>query len=122
MQQGDLNEPAQREVTRLCIQSALMLLQHGAESTLVEQVSERLGLALGADSVEISISANAIVLSTLSRQRCITTTRRNVDRGINMQVVTAVQHTMIMAERGLLSIGDVRKRLIRSNRSVIHVA
>ncbi|MDT1010777.1 threonine/serine exporter family protein [Plesiomonas shigelloides] len=111
MQQGDLNEPAQREVTRLCIQSALMLLQHGAESTLVEQVSERLGLALGADSVEISISANAIVLSTLSRQRCITTTRRNVDRGINMQVVTAVQHTMIMAERGLLSIGDVRKRL-----------
>ncbi|MGL4419015.1 MAG: threonine/serine exporter, partial [Plesiomonas shigelloides] len=43
MQQGDLNEPAQREVTRLCIQSALMLLQHGAESTLVEQVSERLG-------------------------------------------------------------------------------
>lgn len=101
----------QREITRLCVQSALLLLQHGAESTLVEQVAERLGLALGVQSVESSISANAIVLSTLNNGQCITTTRRNVDRGINMQVVTEVQRTLIMAERGLLSIAEVRKRL-----------
>ncbi|MGL4979815.1 MAG: threonine/serine exporter family protein, partial [Plesiomonas sp.] len=67
----------QREITRLCVQSALLLLQHGAESTLVEQVAERLGLALGVQSVESSISANAIVLSTLNNGQCITTTRRN---------------------------------------------
>lgn len=37
--------PQQREITRLCIQCALMLLQHGAESMVVEQLSSRLGLA-----------------------------------------------------------------------------
>lgn len=53
----------QREITRLCIHCALFLLQHGAESMLVEQLSTRLGLALGVDSVESSISANAVVLT-----------------------------------------------------------
>lgn len=42
----------QRAVTRLCIQCGLLLLQHGAESALVDELSTRLGLALGMDSVE----------------------------------------------------------------------
>ncbi len=37
----------QREITRLCIQCALLLLQHGAESTVVEQLSTRLGWRWG---------------------------------------------------------------------------
>ena len=85
----------QREITRLCIQCALLLLQHGAESTVVEQLSTRLGIALGMDSVESSISANAVVLTTISHGECLTTTRKNVDRGINMQMVTEVQHIVI---------------------------
>ena len=36
----------QRAATRLCIQCGLFLLQHGAESALVEELSTRLGLAL----------------------------------------------------------------------------
>ena len=51
----------QRAVTRLCIQCGLFLLQHGAESALVDELSSRLGRALGMDSVESSISSNAIV-------------------------------------------------------------
>ncbi|MCO9667057.1 hypothetical protein KU406_23930, partial [Salmonella enterica subsp. enterica serovar Montevideo] len=35
----------QRAVTRLCIQCGLFLLQHGAESALVDELSTRLGLA-----------------------------------------------------------------------------
>ncbi len=45
----------QRAITRLCIQCGLFLLQHGAESALVEELSTRLGLALGMDSVESAI-------------------------------------------------------------------
>lgn len=97
--------------TRLCIQCALMLLQHGAESTVVEQLSSRLGLALGVDSVESSISANAIVLTTIMNGHCLTSTRKNVDRGINMHVVTEVQHAVIMAEHKLLDVAGVEKRL-----------
>lgn len=100
----------QREVTRLCIQCALFLLQHGAESALVDELSTRLGVALGMDSVESSISANAIVLSTIKDNQCLTTTRKNIDRGINMHVVTEVQHIVIMVEHKLLDSKDVLKR------------
>lgn len=101
----------QREITRLCIECALMLLQHGAESMLVEQLSARLGIALGMDNVESSISANAVVLSTISAGHCLTSTRKNTDRGINMHVVTEVQHIVIMAEHRLLESSLVAKRL-----------
>ncbi len=109
--ESDVLQQRQREVTRLCIECALMLLQHGAESMLVEQLSTRLGLALGVDSVESSISANAIVLTTLKNGYCVTSTRKNIDRGINMHVVTEVQHIVILAEHHLLDPADVKKRL-----------
>ncbi|ROP59921.1 uncharacterized membrane protein YjjP (DUF1212 family) [Enterobacter sp. BIGb0383] len=100
----------QRAVTRLCIQCGLFLLQHGAESALVDELSTRLGLALGMDSVESAISSNAIVLATIKDGHCLTSTRKNQDRGINMHVVTEVQHIVIMAEHKLLDYKDVEKR------------
>lgn len=98
------------EITRLCIQCAIFLLQHGAESALVEELSTRLGKALGMDSVELSISANAIVLTTIKDNHCLTTTRKNNDHGINMHMVTEVQHIVILAEHRLLDYKDVLKR------------
>lgn len=70
----------QRATTRLCIQCGLFLLQHGAESALVEELSTRLGLALGMDSVESAISSNAIVLTTIKDGQCLTSTRKNHDQ------------------------------------------
>lgn len=106
----DIATPQQRDATRLAIQCALFLLQHGAESALVEELSTRLGIALGMDAVESSISANAIVLTTLKNGHCLTTTRKNNDRGINMHVVTEVQHIVILAEHHLLDIHGIAKR------------
>ncbi len=100
----------QREVTRLCIQCALFLLQHGAESALVEELSTRIGIALGIDSVESAISSNAIVLTTIKNDHCMTSTRKNVDRGINMHMVTEIQHIVILAEHHLLDHHGVAKR------------
>lgn len=104
------DQSTQRAVTRLCIQCGLFLLQHGAESALVDELSTRLGLALGMDSVESAISSNAIVLTTIQNGQCLTSTRKNHDRGINMHVVTEVQHIVIMAEHKLLDIREVEKR------------
>ncbi|MFT3784522.1 MAG: threonine/serine exporter family protein [Nibricoccus sp.] len=104
-------EPVQREITRLCIESGLMLLQHGAESALVETVTRRLGLALGVRSVEVAIMANALTVTTLSENHCITTVRRNEDRGINMHVVTEVQRAMLDVEAGILDAAGYRTRL-----------
>lgn len=100
----------QRAVTRLCIQCGLFLLQHGAESALVDELSSRLGRALGMDSIESSISSNAIVLTTIKDGQCLTSTRKNQDRGINMHVVTEVQHIVILAEHHLLDYKGVEKR------------
>lgn len=101
----------QRDITRLCLHCALLLLQYGAETMLVERLSRRLGLVLGVDSVESSISSNSIVLTTIKDGHCLTSTRKSTDKGINMSVVTAVQHTVILAEHHLLDMAGVERRL-----------
>ncbi|BFU60124.1 MULTISPECIES: threonine/serine ThrE exporter family protein [Rodentibacter] len=101
----------QRAVTRACVQTALLLLQHGAESSLVVQMAQRLGTALGVESVECALSANAIVITTLSDQHCITTARKNTDKGINMQMVTDVQRIVIAVEHKLYDLDIAQKKL-----------
>ena len=103
----------QRAVTRACIQVALLLLQHGAESTVVVQMAQRLGVALGVESVECALTANAIVLTTLSDEHCITTTRKNSDKGINMQMVTDVQRIVIAVEHKLYDLEMAQQKLNR---------
>ncbi len=103
----------QREITRLCIKTALLLLQHGAESTLVVQMATRLGLALGVDSVECVLITNGVMLTTLYKDNCVTTVRRNQDKGINMHVITEVSHIVITAEHKIFDIYQVRQNLER---------
>ena len=113
MQKQATDADKQRDITRLCIQTALLLLQHGVESTVVVQMASRLGVALGVDSVECALTPNAVILSTLSNNHCITTTRKNTDKGINMQVVTEVQRIVIAAEHHIYDLRHVREKLDR---------
>lgn len=106
-----LSESDQRDITRLVISAGQRLLQHGAESTLVADVTSRLGLALGVESVEVSLSASSMVISTRHQGSCITTTRRCQDSGINMQIVTDIQRICILTERGQLDRHDVHHKL-----------
>lgn len=111
MNRPSFTEVQQRELTKTCADTGIMLLQYSAESALVESVTRRMGKALGADAVEVALMANAITVTTLCGERGDTTVRRNLDRGINMQVVTEVQHTMLEAEKKSLSIEEVQQRL-----------
>ena len=108
-----MEQEHQRAVTRACVQVALLLLQHGAESTVVVQMAQRLGVALGVESVECALTANAIVLTTLSDEHCITTTRKNSDKGINMQMVTDVQRIVIAVEHKLYDLEMTQQKLNR---------
>jgi len=101
----------QREITHLCVQTGLLLMQHSAESALVENVTRRIGIALGARSVEVAIMANAITVTTLCEGKSMTTVRRNEDRGINMHMITEVQRALLDVEAGTLDMGGYRKRL-----------
>lgn len=108
-----LNQDAQTELTRIAVTAGQILHQHGAESRLVEQTTQRIGLALGAQSIELSVSSDAIVITSLFEGNCITTTRRCYDRGINMQMVCDVLRICVMLEKRLLDATQVKERLAR---------
>ena len=101
----------QKSITRICAQSGLMLMQHGAESALVESVMRRLGLALGMEEVELALMANGLTVTTLHQGRTDTLVRRTLDRGLNMHIVTEVQRTMLLAEEGRLDFAGVEHAL-----------
>jgi uncharacterized membrane protein YjjP (DUF1212 family) len=106
-----ISEPEQREITRLCMMAAQLIMQHGAESALVESITVRLGLALGLDAVDLGVTANALALTTFSSDHCITTVRRILDHGINMHVVTEVQRAMLQVEKNHLDAAQTRELL-----------
>lgn len=101
----------QRMVSRLIAQAGQILLAHGAESTLVGDVSRRIGMAANMDEVEIALTANSIVVTTLYQQHCITTARKCPDRGLNMRAVTQVQRICIMMEKGILDYRMAQKKM-----------
>ncbi|WP_105902281.1 threonine/serine exporter family protein [Vibrio gangliei] len=101
----------QRIISRLIVQTGQMLLAHGAESTLVGDLTRRIGLACGMSEVEVSLSASSIVVTTVMNDHCITTARRSPDRGINMKVVTDIQHICIMLERKVIDYRMAQQKL-----------
>ncbi|WP_028862226.1 threonine/serine ThrE exporter family protein [Psychromonas aquimarina] len=109
----ELSREQQTELTRIAVKAGQILHQHGAESRLVEQTTQRLGTALGAQSIELSVSSDSIVITSLFNGNCITTTRRCYDRGINMQMVCDVQRICVMAEKQLMDAAQVKDRLQR---------
>ncbi len=104
-------EPLPMDLAPLCAETALRLLQHGAESALVESLARRVGLALGAERVEVALMANAVTVTVRIRGRSKTTVRRNEDRGINMHVVTEVQRLVLETEAGRMDRLTYREKL-----------
>ena len=105
----------QTKITRVIIKAAVLMLEFGAESILVEQTASRLGKALGLKSVEVSMIPSAIVLSTLDMDRqSVTTTRRVHHKPINMSIVCDIQKLVIEVEKNdkdILFIIDYMKKI-----------
>lgn len=104
----------QQSITRLCIHCGLLLMQYGAESTVVVDLTKRLGIALGVHGVECALSFNAITLTTLYSGRCITTTRNTMHQGINVAILVQIGHIVMDAEKTARHehrLGNVQDRL-----------
>lgn len=95
----DIDYQQQTIITRAIIKAAVLMSEFGAESILIEQTAQRLGRALGVDSVEISLIPSAIVLTTLYNNQSVTTTRRVHHKPINMSIVCEIQKTVIEIEK-----------------------
>ena len=89
-----------------------MLLEYGAESRLIEQLSSRLGVALGCTSIEMSLIPSAVVLTTLVGDSSITTTRRAHNQPINMSIVHQIVSICILAEQNPHNIMLIEKELV----------
>lgn len=90
----------QTKITQAIIRAAVLMLEYGAESKLIEQTTTRMGKALGVKSVEISLIPSAIVLTTLSNtNQSVTTTRQAHHKPINMSIVYDVQTLCINLEK-----------------------
>jgi uncharacterized membrane protein YjjP (DUF1212 family) len=111
MTKRPLTEAEQELITRLCAKTALLLLQHGSESAVVESMARRLGVALGAERAEVGVYAGSVVLGTISGGRSITTVRRAPDRGIDMRLVTEVQRAVLAVEAGGLDTAAYQARV-----------
>ncbi|MGO3756304.1 threonine/serine ThrE exporter family protein [Psychrobacter celer] len=88
----------QQRITRLCVRCGLLLMQYGAESAVVVDLSKRLGFALGMSSVECSLNFNAITLTTICDERCITTTRDTINQSINVNLLVQIQQIINKTE------------------------
>ncbi|WP_108652202.1 threonine/serine exporter family protein [Dongshaea marina] len=106
-----ISQAEQIEITQIIIKAGQLLAWYGAESRIIEQTTCRLGAALGIEKVEMAISSSALVLTTLHQGQSHTTTRRVSELGINMHMVCEIQRICIMAEKGVLSLAEVRQRL-----------
>jgi uncharacterized membrane protein YjjP (DUF1212 family) len=96
----------QTKITRTIIKAAVLMLEYGAESRLIETVAQRLGKALNVDSVEVSLIPSAIVLTTLNdkQTQSVTTTRRAHHKPINMSIVCDVLKMCYKVEKEKLSV------------------
>lgn len=101
----------QEEITRLCLECAVKLIQHGAESALVDLLARRAGLALDMTRVDLLISGNAITLTTVFEDRWLTATRSTIDAGINMHAVQQVYYLVQKVENGMLTPKQFRRHL-----------
>ncbi|WP_205619471.1 threonine/serine exporter family protein [Ferrimonas senticii] len=105
----------QYELTRISIRLGQLLMQHGAESMLIADLSRRMGRALGLQEVHVTLTANAINVTSVQNQHCVTTVRYCRDHGIHMGVVTELQHLVVMAEHKVLDAYSIRERLNKIN-------
>ena len=88
----------QQHITRLCVRCGLLLMQYGAESAVVVDLSKRLGVALGVNSVDCALNFTALTLTTLLNGRCITTTRDTINQSINVNLLVQIQQIVSKAE------------------------
>lgn len=110
----------QQRITRLCVRCALLLMQYGAESVVVVDLTKRLGMSLGVSGVECALSFNAITLTTLYNGSCITTARNTIHQGINVSILVQIQQIVLDMERHRCdenSATDVERRLDAIDRS-----
>jgi len=113
MPKPQLDYETLRDVIDLSLWAGQMMLQNGAESARVEETVHRLGTALGANWLDILVSPNAILVTTISGEEFRTKIRRVISMGVNMNIVTEIRTLVHQVERGQIDRAGTREVLTR---------
>jgi len=106
-----ISREEQAAITRVIARAGQLLQAYNAESRIIEQTTERLGIAFGLDSVEIALTSKAIILTSRFNDHCVTTTRTMKAHGIDMGIVCEVQRICILAEKQIYDVEQIKQRL-----------
>lgn len=110
---SSLDHTVLADVVDLALWAGQLLMQHNAESKRVETTVYEIGTALGCDVLDVLVSANALVVTISSGSEFRTRTRRVIDQGVNMTMVSALSHLRHRVVRGELDRLQVRRELER---------
>lgn len=112
VQKPELPPDELRDVIDLALWAGQLLLQYGAETARVEETVHRLGTGLGCTWLDILVSPNAIVATTISGEAFRTKVRRVVRfGGVNLTAVAVVNRLSRQVNRGELDRAGVRAAL-----------
>lgn len=88
-----------REIVEISLWAGQLHLQHGADTERAERTIHHLGTGLGCDWLDVFISPNAIVVTTLSNEEFRTRVRRLVRfGGVDMNIVSEVNDLAYQVE------------------------
>ena len=106
-----LNPEALRDAMSLSIWAGQMLLQHGADSARVEETVHRIGTGLGADWMDVLVTADSIVATTVNNHEFRTKVRRAPTRSVDMALIDRVSALSYQVAGGKLDRFALRQRL-----------
>lgn len=101
----------QSRITNVIAEVAVMMLEYGAESRLIEQVSTRIGVALGCPRVELGLIPSTVSVTTLLDTSSVTTTRQSHSQSLNMSIVHDILQLCIQLEAHPVNLDAVEKRV-----------
>jgi uncharacterized membrane protein YjjP (DUF1212 family) len=89
------------DVIDLAVWAGQLLLQHGADAERVEKTIHYMSTALGCNWVDVLVSPNAILVTSISGQEFRTKLRRVPTLGVDMTIVSGVSRLSrrVVAER-----------------------
>lgn len=108
----ELDREALRDVMRLSLWAGQMLLQYGADTNRVEQTIHRLGTGLGADWMDILVTPDAIVATTINNYEFRTKVRRAPSRGVDMTVIAEISELSYQVQNGKMDRFGVGEKLM----------
>ncbi len=105
-----------REIVDVCLLLGQLLLQNGANARRVEESVHQMGTALGADWIDIFISANALVITATSGEEFRTKGRRVVRfGGVNLGILVKLSKLTHRVREGVFSLPETRQKLAEIN-------